>query len=246
MLGKLGLEEEQLACGPHPPLSPVVAKAALRGSVILTPRWSNCSGKHAGMLALARHHGWPTAGYEAAGHPVQQRILREVAAWTGVAESAIPLSVDGCTAVCFALPLRAMAQAYARIATADDPAALRLTRAMMSHPLLVAGTGRLCTDLMAAWPGRVLAKIGAEGVYSAALPAEGIGIALKVEDGDMRVAATALLEVLHQVLHRLAPAAGLALPAALLARHGPQAIRNTRDQPTGELRSAGGLRFPAP
>jgi L-asparaginase II len=183
MLRACGCQEEQLACGPHPPLSPAVAEEVARTGVKLTPKWSNCSGKHSGMLALARHHGWPTEGYARADHPVQQRILVEVSRWTGVAPGELRLGVDGCTAVCFGLPLVAMATAYARLGTSEEAAARRLREAMWAHPELVAGTGRLCTELMTACRGSVLAKVGAEGIYSAALPALGLGVTVKVEGG---------------------------------------------------------------
>ncbi|HEX7024273.1 MAG TPA: asparaginase, partial [Gemmatimonadales bacterium] len=102
---KAGVRESELACGPHMPLSPAVAEAVIRDGVVPTPRWSNCSGKHTGMLALARHHGWPREGYNAVGHPVQDRILDEVCRWTGAHRDAIRTAPDGCTAACFALPL---------------------------------------------------------------------------------------------------------------------------------------------
>ncbi len=242
-MARIGVADGDLACGLHTPLSPEVARAVVRGTARMTPRWSNCSGKHTAMLALAKHHGWPLAGYQAAGHPVQQRILEEVARWTGVEPAKLRLAVDGCAAVCFGLPLRAMALAYARLGAAAEAGPQRITAAMMSHPWLIAGTGRLCTDLMAAWPGRVIAKIGAEGIYSAALPQLGWGVALKVEDGDMRSSGIALLEVLRQALARLAPQAASEFPSGPLAGQARQPILNTRGTETGEIRAAGALRF---
>jgi L-asparaginase II len=243
MLRACGCEESQLACGPHAPLSPKVAEEVARGGVTVTPKWSNCSGKHVGMLALARHHGWPTQGYERAGHPVQERILDEVCRWTGVARGELRLGVDGCTAVSFGLPLSAMATAYARLGTTREPAARRLREAMWAHPELVAGTGRLCTELMTACRGTVLAKVGAEGIYSAALPSLGLGLTLKVESGDGRCSPPALLAVLRQVLARSGAGAGLALPAEGLTHHAEPALRNTRGEATGSLRVSGELRF---
>jgi L-asparaginase II len=241
LLDKIGCTERDLACGPHPPLSPAVAEEVVRRGTTLTPAWSNCSGKHAGMLALARHHGWPTAGYERAGHPVQQRLLAEVALWSGIPESEIACAVDGCTTVCYGLPLHAMALAYARFATANEDAPTRAWTAMTGHPHLVAGSGRLCTELMVAAPGRIVAKVGAEGIYSAALSEPGIGITLKVEDGDGRSAQVALLEVLRQLDRRLR----LRLPLDGLARFVTPPILNTRGEQTGNLRAAGRLRFAA-
>jgi L-asparaginase II len=241
-LARIGCREGDLACGPHPPLGSAVAAMVARSGLTLTPRWSNCSGKHAGMLAQARHAGWSIAGYERAGHPVQDRIADVVAEWTGVPRARMGFAVDGCTTVCFALPLSGMARAYARFGSSDDGAARRLRTAMTAHPLLVAGTGRLCTELMAAWPGGVIAKIGAEGVYSAALPGLGIGLTLKVESGDMRAATVALMGVLRQVLDRAEPGAAERHLLAVAA-FAEQPIRNTRGERTGAIRSAGSLRF---
>lgn len=241
-LARIGCREQDLACGPHPPLGAAVAAMVMRTGLTLTPRWSNCSGKHAGMLAQARHAGWPVAGYERAGHPVQERIADVVAEWTGIPRDRMGFAVDGCTTVCFALPLSGMAAAYARFGSAPDAAARRLRSAMTTHPLLVAGTGRLCTELMAAWRGGVIAKIGAEGVYSAALPGHGIGLTLKVESGDMRAASVALMGVLRQVLDKVEPGAA-DRHLGEVSSFAEQPIRNTRGELTGSVRSAGALRF---
>ena len=243
MLRAIGCEEGQLACGPHPPLSATVAEEVVRLGLTVTPRWSNCSGKHSGMLALARHEGWPTEGYARGGHPVQERILDEVARWTGHPRGGFQLAVDGCTAVCFGLPLQAMATAYARFGVSEEPAARRLREAMVAHPELVAGTGRLCTELMAAARGAVVAKVGAEGIYSAALPALGLGVALKVEDGDMRCSPPALLAVLRQVREHFASRGPVPIPLEGLAHHVEPVLRNTRGEVTGSLRATGALRF---
>jgi L-asparaginase II len=243
MLKKIGLGEEALACGPHPPLSPEVAEQVLRRGTVLTPRWSNCSGKHAGMLALALAHDWPVAGYERRGHPVQARLLEEVERWTGVAGGAMRFGVDGCTVVCFGLPLQAMARAYARFGVSTEPAALRLRSALAAHPELIAGRGRLCTDLLAATAGGVIAKVGAEGIYCAAIPEAGLGLALKVEDGDTQSSAPALLGVLRALAARGQVGLTPEEWPALVLRHGEPVTLNTRGVSTGVIRSAGALRF---
>ena len=243
MLKKVGLTEQDLACGPHPPLSASLTDSPPRVSGGLSPRWSNCSGKHAGMLALARHHDWPIAGYERESHPVQGRCLEAVADWSGQPRQTIRLAVDGCTTVCHGLPLAAMAVAYARLGASDDPAARRIRDAMMAHPQLVAGTGRLCTELMAAYPGLIVAKVGADGIYSAAFPDNGLGVALKVEDGDMRSARPALLGVIRQLRERkLVNLPGSDWPAAV-AHHAELPTVNTRGTVTGVMRAAGRLHF---
>lgn len=242
-LARIGLTEADLACGAHTPLSPTMAQLAARGTVTPTARWSNCSGKHAAMLALARHHEWPLKGYERAGHPVQTRILAAVSRWTGVPVPDITLGVDGCTAVCFALPLRRMALAFARLGVSDEPGPRRLFGAMTAHPELVAGRGRLCTDLMTALRDQVITKVGAEGIYCAALPSLGLGLALKVEDGDMASAPFALMEVLRQLAERSSPSLAEALTTARLDAYRSQPIRNTRSEVTGVRRPGGSLRF---
>lgn len=242
MLRHINLGEDSLACGPHPPLGTAVAEMVLRTGLSLTPRWSNCSGKHACMLALALHRGWPIKGYERSGHPVQDRITESVSEWTGVARDQLRFGVDGCTALCFGLPLTGMARAYARLGGNEDASLRRLAEAMMAHPNLVGGSGRFCTELMVAWPGEVIAKVGAEGIYSASIPRHGLGIALKVEDGDMRSAPAALLGVLRQVGEHI----GLDLaPLDVLQRLAEPVIFNTRGEVTGALRAAGALQFSA-
>lgn len=243
LLTRLGCSESDLACGGHPPLSEDVAREMARQGIEPTPRWSNCSGNHAGMLALAKHHGWDTASYFREGHPVQERLLEEIAEWTGVPASDIVLGVDGCTTVCYGLPLAGMALAYARLGSSSLPAARRIRQAMTEYPLIVGGHQRPCSDIMRASGGAVLVKIGAEGVYGATVVDAGVGIALKVEDGGMRSAPIALLAILRQL------ATHGTIPVAFgewmdeLEQHATVPICNTRGEPTGMLRPAGQLHF---
>jgi L-asparaginase II len=241
LLGKIECSERDLVCGPHPPLSEHVARDYASRGVRLTAIHSNCSGKHAGMLALARHHGWPTAFYTRAEHLVQQRCLEEVSRWTEVGVPHIKTAVDGCGVVCYGVPLRNMALAYARLGSTEQGAVRagnellpapcsRIVEAMLRHPDLIAGAGRPCTDLMRAHPGRVLAKVGAEGVYCALLVREGLGVALKVADGHGLAAALALATVLEELGLRPRPASLGARPNV-----------NTRGETVGELRVNGGL-----
>jgi L-asparaginase II len=140
-------------------------------------------------------------------------------------------AVDGCGVVCFALPLRSMAHAYAGLASRrGEPGAREILEAMLAHPELVAGEGRPCTELMRAFPGRVIAKVGAEGVYSAVLLDERLGIALKVADGHGQAAVLALGAVLAEL--GLGPA-----PVGL----GPRPVRNSRGLVVGDMRVNGGL-----
>ena len=240
-LQKLGLPEDALACGGHLSLWSAQSDAMIREGIAPSPLWSNCSGKHAGMLALATMHGWPIEGCNAFPHPVQAEVSASIAAWTGLPEAELVWGVDGCTAAAVALPIRAMAEAYARLATSDD-ASLRVIReAMLSEPFLIAGTDRLETVLMQAWPGRVIAKIGAEGVFSASLPGLGLGLTLKVHDGHMKAAGVALVEALIEVTRKFG--AGQDWPIdALSPWHRPE-ILNTRDVVTGGYTTVGRMTF---
>jgi L-asparaginase II len=222
-LQKIGCAERDLLCGPHRPLSDAVAKDYETRGVRLTAVYSNCSGKHAGMLALAKHHGWPTEFYTRVEHPVQQRCLAAVSRWTEVPAREIGVAVDGCGVACFALNLRSMARAYARL---EGP----ILEAMTMHPDLIAGEGRPCTEMMRAHPGRVVTKVGAEGVYSALLTREGLGVALKVEDGHSLASALALAAVLAELGLRPQPASLMARP-----------IANSRGETVGDMRVNGGL-----
>lgn len=197
MLERLGLPEEALACGGHWPLKASAALRFLDEGRRPGPIDSNCSGKHAGMLGLARFHGWDIQGYQRSDHPVQDRMRRVTSTWTGLARGDLREGVDGCGVVCFAVPLRVMAESFARLAEAArvGGAAGHVCGAMMRHPYLVAGTDRLCSDLMAAAPG-IVAKVGAEGVYGVSIPDEGLGVAIKVEDGGWRAVDAALVSLL--------------------------------------------------
>jgi L-asparaginase II len=239
-LSKIGCTEADLACGPHTPLGSEVAVRVSKEGLTVTPRWSNCSGKHSGMLALAKHHGWETKGYEAPAHPVQRRIMQGMEGWTGVPSPTLQLAVDGCMATCFGLPLSGMARAYAALGDGATPALTVVRDAMLAHPELIAGTGRSCTDVMRAAPGKVIVKLGADGVYCGALVGSGLGFALKVEDGDMRTLPIALLAVLDQLAEHLGWSERW---SALIPRHGAYDIKNTRKVVTGRVFAEGKLRF---
>lgn len=195
---------------------------------------NNCSGKHAGMLALARAHGWPVAGYHDVDHPVQQRMLQVLTHWSGVAPEEIAIAADGCGVATFALPLSGLARAFGAFAAAarrGERAPATIVKAMANHPEYVAGTARLCTELTRASGGRIIAKVGAEGVYCAAVPGAELGIALKVEDGARRAAEPALLAVLHALGVLSDDEIGM------LARYAEPVLRNTRGEGVGELRA---------
>jgi L-asparaginase II len=203
-LKKLELTEDDLACGPHRSLfyelgryhGPGKEKPALVEPSAIA---SNCSGKHSAMLAFARQKGWDPVGYEKPEHPVQKALLAEISGWTDVGQADVAVATDGCGVVTFAVPLRNMALAYSRLVTLKTAHATEVVNAMVSHPQVIAGSHRLCTALMMAYPGEIIAKVGAGGVYMAGLVKEGLGIALKAEDGDGRAVEVALLAVLEDL-----------------------------------------------
>jgi L-asparaginase II len=202
MLRKIGADEEALACGPHAPLSKTAARQLEESGLSPTRIHNNCSGKHVGMLALARFNGWSLNGYQSAEHPVQERMMQEMVRWTGVASEEIATATDGCGVVTFAVPLVKLAEAFAKFAAAArraDASAARIVQAMVKYPEYVGGTDRFCTELMRVARGRIFVKTGAEGVYCAGVPGAELGIVVKVEDGSARAAEPALGAVLKSL-----------------------------------------------
>jgi L-asparaginase II len=239
MLLRIEMNEAYLRCGAHLPFNEKEAERMLRENEPPTQLHNNCSGKHAAMLAVAKHIEADLQTYEELDHPVQQLILEAVAAFTGVEANKIKIGVDGCAAPNFALPVAAMAQAFANLVSPPDEidpklrdAAARIVSAMVKFPELIGGTERLDTMLMQAAPERIISKVGADGVWlCAVLPCErwpkGLGIALKIEDGDDRRARPVVaVEVLRQL--------GI-LEADSLPDVSPMAIKNRRGDVVGEV-----------
>lgn len=231
VLARLGLTPAALQCGAHPPLHRPSAQALAKAGLKPTALHHTCAGKHAAMLALCVHHGWPLDNYLAKDHPVQQLIVRTVGELVGMLPESIPVAIDGCGAPVFYVPLRQMAWGYARLAAA--PAAspeAALMAAILSHPRHIAGDGRLDTEIMLALPGRVFAKSGAEGGYALALMDGGRGVAVKIEDGQPRALNPTVVAILEQ-LGLLSPKANQALAA-----YGQLAILNHRQEKVGQIR----------
>ncbi|HEY5886680.1 MAG TPA: asparaginase [Acidimicrobiales bacterium] len=236
MLAAADLTAEDLACGAHWPYRQDQTIALARSGASPTPLHNNCSGKHAGFLAVARHLGASLDGYTEPDHPVQQqaRVAIEVACGVTLAEP----SVDGCSAPTWPIPLRALARGFARFGTGEGltaehgAAAERLRAAVAAEPFLVAGTGRFDTDVMDITGTRAFVKTGAEGVYTAALPALGLGVALKVDDGATRASEVAMAAVLDQLL-----------PDIDLASFVEPQVRSWRGVPVGRLRPGPALRL---
>jgi L-asparaginase II len=240
-LARMGLSETELACGPQAPRKHR-DRAALEAAGRQPGRiHNNCSGKHAGMLATARHKGEPTAGYHRLTHPVQQRVLGVLEQMSGQDLGPAPRGVDGCSIPTIATSLGGLAVAMARFADpADLPdrrieAVLRIRRAWAGQPYMIAGRGRFDTALIETTGGRVLVKTGAEGAYCASLPALGLGLALKIEDGAGRASAVALTAVLQRL-----GALEAGEVAALAARARPP-VANWAGEEVGEIRPAPGL-----
>ncbi|HSG08706.1 MAG TPA: asparaginase [Longimicrobiales bacterium] len=199
ILDKAGLDESALRCGPHTPFSDAATRGLFARGEEPARIHNNCSGKHAGMLALAVAHGWDPEGYHLADHPVQRRMLDEIVRWTRIGPAQVGTAVDGCGVVCFGVPLDAMAGSFARFAAAAHrgEAPGRIVEAMVSHPFMVGGTRRACTEVMERTGPRAFVKLGAEGVYGGGLPARGLGFAIKVTDGARRGVEVALVRVLE-------------------------------------------------
>lgn len=227
-LDSLDLGDDDLRCGPQEPGDIPARDALIRGGDHPCQVHNNCSGKHTGFLTLARHlHAGPD--YVEPDHPVQVAVREAFERSTGVPTPGF--AIDGCSAPNFATTLTGLARAMARFAAAaDDSAEGMLRNAMSAHPALVAGEGRACTRLMRAVP-RIAVKTGAEGVFTAILPDQKMGVALKIVDGATRASECALTAILV----KLGVMDGDD-PTALAFTNGE--IRNRRDILAGYLRAA--------
>ena len=242
MLERSGLTEAHLRCGSHLPFNEKEAERMQRAGEHPTQLHNNCSGKHAAMLAFAKHIDADLATYDALDNPIQQAILKLTAQFTEVAVEQIKTGVDGCAAPNFALPLSAMAKSFINLISppASFPsevreACSRIVSAMMSFPELIGGVERLDTMLMQAAEGKIISKVGADGVWlCAVLPSEkwpsGMSIALKVEDGDDRRARPVIAV---ELLKRF----GI-LPADDLPELSPMSIKNRRGDVVGRVVAA--------
>ena len=239
-LARMELSGADLECGAHAPGN-AAAEELIRAGAKPCPLHNNCSGKHASMLATAKHLGAPTRGYIAPDHPVQARLKTLLAEMSGADLAAAPHGLDGCGIPVYAMPLSALALAMARLAQPDDlasgraDAAWRVIAAMTAHPHLVSGTGRFDTEAMTIAAGRAIVKGGAEGVHAAALPAAGLGIAVKIEDGAGRASAA----VMAALLARFAGLSAGAKTALTGWRNQP--IRNVAGKQVGFIRAVADL-----
>lgn len=213
-LERIRLSARDLECGAHAPSEPDAAAELIRAGRKPTALHNNCSGKHTGMLLTARHLGEPTQGYVGVDHPVQKRLRRVLADMGGGDLAGAATGIDGCGIPVYAMPLKSLAVAMARMADPADlsdarrAAARRVVRAMTAHPYLVAGKGRFDTEIMEAARGAVVVKGGAEGVHAAILPGLKLGVALKIDDGGAgRASAVAMAALLGHL--KAVPATGV-------------------------------------
>jgi len=225
ILEKAGLAEDDLQSGAHLPMYEPEADRLIRSGQEPRPVHSNCSGKHAGMLAVCVHEGYDTT-YRDPSHPLQRRILGLLAGVCGLQEDEVLVAGDNCGVPAFALPLRSFATGLARVATGNAlpdelaEAALRIRDAMREHPFMVAGTGRFDTELMDSTD--LLVKGGAEAVLATGSQ-EGWGMALKVSDGSERAVRPAALAALDGM--------GIEVPEAV------SIVRGLHGETVGKIRA---------
>ena len=239
MLERAGLTEAHLRCGSHLPFNEKEAERMQRAGEYPTQLHNNCSGKHAAMLVFAKHVDADLATYDAIDTPIQQQILEMISLFTEIPVKEIKTGIDGCAAPNFALPLSAMAKSFINLISPPEtfPAEIRsacsrIVSAMTSFPELIGGVERLDTMLMQAAEGKIISKVGADGVWlCAVLPSEkwpsGLSIALKVEDGDDRRARPV---VAVELLKRFE-----ILSADDLPELSPMAIKNRRGDVVGRI-----------
>jgi len=205
ILDKIGLTPNNLLGGTVTSLNTSYALQLAREGVELNPLFSDCSGKHAGMLAVCQYTGHPVDQYISPDHPLQQDIIQLIAEVCRYKVDQIAIGIDGCSVPVHALPLAHMAQGYARITTPgflsieQQKAAGTIFRAMNQHPEMVAGTNGFCTELIRHTHGKLIGKIGAEGVYCIGIKNKNVGIAVKMEDGSMNRLPPVVMEVLGRL-----------------------------------------------
>ena len=198
-LGELGLSDSDFRCGPQTPGDRTAREALWDAKQKPCQMHNNCSGKHTGFLTLNKHLGGGSE-YIDIDHPVQKAAKEAFEEMTGM--DSFGYGIDGCSVPNFATTVSGLARAMARMADPSDLGTTReaathaLVSAMLEHPLLVAGTGRACSELMEAMDGKVAVKTGAEGVFTAILPDLGLGVALKIEDGATRGSEAAMAAIL--------------------------------------------------
>ncbi len=250
MLAKAGVDVQALECGAHWPYYDGAIKAMAAAGGTPTALHNNCSGKHAGFVCLgclmaeggADRRAF-LSGYVQPDHPVMREVTASLQSTTGWDLAATPVGTDGCSIPTFAIPLRHLALAFARAGTGvglrpgQAVAARRLRQAVARAPGMVAGTGRFDSRVMARLGERVFCKVGAEGVYCAALPALGLGVAVKMDDGNTARACEVVMAALIEALLPLDEP-----DAAWMATLSRQVLKNWNGIEVGQLRATAALR----
>ena len=230
LLGHAGLEEGALQCGAHWPYYEPAASVVRREMTDPIAVFNNCSGKHAGMLAAARSVGAPIERYLDPDQPVQQQVQATVAEFTGLRRDQVRWGIDGCSAPNAAVPLRAMARAFAALVSSGDAYARAVVDAMTGDPYLIGGSDRFDTALMEVTGGRILAKGGAAGAHCSADRRSGLGLAVKLDSGDGTWTSVAVMAALTR-MGWLEPA-----EVAALRRYAEPVLRNVRQLEVGLVR----------
>jgi L-asparaginase II len=209
ILEAIDAREEDLQCGVHVPLHYLYESAATPAKSSFSPLHNNCSGKHLGMLALARILGCPFAEYLELESPVQRLIRERVAGMLNLKPAEMPVGIDGCSAPNYAVPLRSLALGFARLAAAAGPrpttdeechdACARIVSAMRTYPEMVSGEGRFDLDLVRATNGRIFSKAGGEAVECAGIPERSWGVAVKIIDGSTRAIGPMVVWILREL-----------------------------------------------
>ncbi|NHO33451.1 asparaginase [Acetobacter sp. LMG 1636] len=204
MLERAGRDEASLECGVHWPTNAAATRALAATGIAPCALHNNCSGKHAGFICTACAENIDPTGYISPEHPIMQRVTRTLAEITGIPHTAANRGIDGCSIPTYAIPLRALALAFARFGTgktlSSDRAtsASRLRKAVAAAPFMISGTGGFDTRVMQELGTKAFTKIGAEGVLIASLPQTGLGIAIKCQDGALRGAEAAMAALLRR------------------------------------------------
>lgn len=205
ILGKLGFHHEHLQCGAHEPYHAPTAQAMRERGEAPTTLHNNCSGKHSGMLALCAHLGASPDTYMSLQHPVQQLMLEAVCAMSDIPKSQMELGIDGCGVPVFGMPINHLALAFARLGSPEAlpevraNACQRIVAAVRKYPQYLAGSDRFDTQLIEVTQGRIIGKMGAEGIFALTVPEKGLGLVLKIEDGNQRALYPAVVEALKQL-----------------------------------------------
>lgn len=205
ILHKLGLHQDALLCGPTYSIKEEVTQSMCKAGYEKQRIYNNCSGKHAGMLAVSTKEGYDLSTYHQVEHPLQQIMLQTISDVCEVEKENIGIGIDGCGVPVVELPLFNMALSFAKLSHSSvfeenrKNAVDSIVAAMTKFPEMVAGTGGFCTELMRNTNGKLIGKLGADSVYCIGILDYGIGIAVKVEDGNMMVLSSVVIEVLKQL-----------------------------------------------